>query len=497
MIGAETVKEITLEITLAKNRAKIQIKDKDNSVNNFNVTSSNLHNYNDFDIDRLTEGRIDDLSQSNIGVQINNHPFSFYLYRKDTKERLFDTTHSSESREFNHYLYYAKKYIQLSTRLPNKHYTYGLGERFTSLRLKKGKYVMWASDSNNGGPAEKEGMDSSYSSMPGYITVSPITQNAYGAYMINSSPMEVTLSEEYLTYKMTSGIVEFYVFYGPRPKEVIMQMQKTFGMPILAPYSALNFQANVISSGPARDLIFLADNYKNDTMPFEGLWIDYSTPVTNKTYEGANDAISKLNDNGINIYRYKRSALSKTSPHFETAKNSSVCIKQSASEKNDYIGKTSYGDVCYIDYLSPNALQFIKNTFISSPDYNYNNTRVTLLLNEPYNNNPNVNSDNHLNLPFIPGEKDFSLERGTIPITSSQNGENNIMLNTHNIYSLQEVRTYYTALVDLGIPRPLIFSRSSFPGAQQYAGKWLGYISDTWLGLKMSIVQTLNFNVIF
>lgn len=212
------------------------------------------------DLEMEKEGRIDDISESDIGIHIINHPFSFYLYRKDTKERLFDTTISEESKNFGHYLYYAKNYIQIASRLPKGHFTYGLGERFSSLRLKNGKYVLWAQDpliDSNNDPLSDFSYENSYSSIPYMLTINPNSLNAWGSIVLNSSPIEATLEKDFINYKLTSGIFEMYVFAGPRPKDVVLQLHKTLGTPYLQSFSNLNWHANILTNDPLRDLSFI------------------------------------------------------------------------------------------------------------------------------------------------------------------------------------------------------------------------------------------------
>jgi alpha-glucosidase (family GH31 glycosyl hydrolase) len=206
------------------------------------------------------EGRIDDISESDIGIHIINHPFSFYLYRKDTKERLFDTTISEQSKNFDHYLYYAKNYIQISSCLPKNHFSYGLGERFSSLRLKHGKYVLWAQDpliSLNNQPLSEASNESFYSSIPYLLTINPDSLTAWGSVVLNSSPIEANLDKDFITYKLTSGVFEMIVFAGPRPKDVVLQMHQTLGTPFLQSFSNLNWHANVLTNDPLRDLVFV------------------------------------------------------------------------------------------------------------------------------------------------------------------------------------------------------------------------------------------------
>lgn len=503
IIDTETIRNLMFSIKFAKNKAKIEISDLDHKLNEFKIPNS-LYDFNDFELE--DDGRIKYLEESNIGIHIVNHPFSFYLYRKETGERLFDTTHSNESKNPAHYLYYAKNYIQISTALPQNHYTYGFGERFGSLLLKKGKYVLWAMDSYNGKPVDSESYDNSYSSIPSYITVNPKTLNSYGAIMLNSSPMEVLVEEDYLTYKMTSGSIELYVFNGPRPKEIIMQMQQTIGMPILPEFSAINWQANLITSVPNRDIVSLnqllakENNYK---YPIVDVWVDYDIPIEESLYEfkDLQDEFKTLEQNNHKIHSYSRSPIAKNYDNFEIALNNTVCIK---NENNEiFYGKTSYGDVCFMDYMSPYALPFVMDHRLFNKELNTTASKMILMMNEPSHNcvgecESTTGNTSDMKLPFVPGG--INLEQGTLPLKAKQysqdvNGNSNIMLNTHNIYSLQETKTYFTALNDHGVNRPLLFSRSFFPGVQQYAGKWLGYIEGSWDGLRLAMLQTISFNV--
>jgi len=206
------------------------------------------------------EGKIDNLSESDIGIHITNHPFSFYLYRKDTRERLFDTSISEESKNFDHYLYYAKNYIQISSRLPKNHFSYGLGERFSSLRLKPGKYVLWAQDpliNLNNDPLSEASNESFYSSIPYLLTINPDSLTAWGSVVLNSSPIEVNLDKDFINYKLTSGVFEMIVFAGPRPKNVVLQLHETLGTPFLQSFSNLNWHANILTNDPLRDLTFV------------------------------------------------------------------------------------------------------------------------------------------------------------------------------------------------------------------------------------------------
>jgi alpha-glucosidase (family GH31 glycosyl hydrolase) len=492
LIQAETIRNLNFHIKLSKNKARLRIYEQVRGNAKF-VFPTSL--YDSEDLEMASDGKIEDLSESNIGIQIINHPFEFSLYRKDTNERLFDTTHSNESNIFDHYLFYAKNYIQISTRLPKGHFTYGLGERFTSLRLNKGKYVHWSAE-RNGSPVGQESLENYYSAIPAYLTINPDSGNACGVFMMNSSPSEVVLEDNYLTYKLISGEIDLFVFSGPRPREVVQQFQNTFGLPFVPPYSALSWQVNMVSNQLRRDLLAFNSTFFSVSrlLPVETLWIDHPLSLDQNNLKDSESLLQNIKLQGIDVFSYKPSPLSTNSNLFETAKNRSILITKSTGEV--FEGRSSYGNVCFLDYFSHNAYDFIITEFIREPVYKYNFSAVTL-----YKNEPAHNCDGDCKTPQKTNSllKNYNLEEQTLPLNAKQvesgNSLLNSLLNTHNLYSLQETRTYFHALTDSGISRPLIFSRSVFFGNQQYAGKWLGHLESSWKGLQLAVIQTLNFNV--
>ena len=94
----------------------------------------------------------------------------------------------------------------------------------------------------------------SYSSQPIFITLNSTNLEGYGLLFMNSSPMEAILGSDSVSFIMTSGLIDFYVFNGPKPKEIVMQLQKTIGHPVLPPFLSLNWNLNIFSGDPENDL---------------------------------------------------------------------------------------------------------------------------------------------------------------------------------------------------------------------------------------------------
>lgn len=228
--------------------------------------------------------------------------------------------------------------------------------------------------------------------------------------------------------------------------------------------------------------------------------MDFTYNENNIPVNNINEICENLEKKGMNIFRYKRSPLLIDSEKFKIANEKSLCIKQNVDRTKNFIVKTPYGDSCLIDYLNMNILEFIKKEIQFSKDKGYKKNSLNLLMNEPSHlcngDCQTKNNANNLKLTFIPGEKGNHLEKNTIPLNCIQDNNDSLnFLNTHNIYSLEESKIFYTAIYDSGIKRPLVISRSIFPGSQQYTGKWLGYLESSWFGLKMSLLQTMMNNV--
>lgn len=66
----------------------------------------------------------------------------------------------------------------------------------------------------------------------------------------------------------------------------------------------------------------------------------------------------------------------------------------------------------------------------------------------------------------------------------------------HNLYGYTEtIATYEAMLRTRPGKRPLVITRSTFPGSGVYAGHWLGDNESSWPHLKFNIVGLLEFNL--
>jgi len=103
---------------------------------------------------------------------------------------------------------------------------YGLGERFTSF-VKNGQVVeMWNKDGGTGS-------EQAYKNIPFYLT-----NRGYGVFVNDSGNVSFEVASEKVSrvqFSVPGEALEYYVIYGPTPKEVLSKYTALTGRPALPP----------------------------------------------------------------------------------------------------------------------------------------------------------------------------------------------------------------------------------------------------------------------
>lgn len=156
-------------------------------------------------------------------VDVASDPFSFAVKRANFTpgeySTVFDTTGTR--------LVLKDQYLELSSALPASSRLYGLGESTSTTGLllpRDGRpHTLWNHDS----PAAYPGVNM-YGSWPMLLDVRA-GGLAHGILLMNSNGMDVTLSSDKLTYRAIGGVLDFYIFMGPTPNDVIDQLTQVVG----------------------------------------------------------------------------------------------------------------------------------------------------------------------------------------------------------------------------------------------------------------------------
>lgn len=131
---------------------------------------------------------------------------------------------------------YTDRFIQISSNLPSQ-IVYGLGEHKGSLRrsMNFSRFTFYNEDR---APAYDARL---YGTHPLYINIEN-DGNANGMWLLNSNAMDIILQPTpAITYRPVGGILDFFLFLGPTPAEVVKQYQHIVGRPKMVPYWGLGY----------------------------------------------------------------------------------------------------------------------------------------------------------------------------------------------------------------------------------------------------------------
>ncbi|XP_022241213.1 maltase-glucoamylase, intestinal-like [Limulus polyphemus] len=150
-----------------------------------------------------------------VTYNITEVPFGIKIRRSNTGSIIFDTKTAGFT--------FSNQFLQVTIKLPSLH-IYGLQE--------DGKMIYRMNQK------QKPSTESSRFH-PMYMCIEE-NGDAHGVLLFNSNAMEVEVySSPLLTFRTTGGVLDFYIFMGPSPENVVQQYTESVGRPWMPPYWAL------------------------------------------------------------------------------------------------------------------------------------------------------------------------------------------------------------------------------------------------------------------
>ncbi|XP_065279866.1 sucrase-isomaltase, intestinal-like [Emys orbicularis] len=164
-------------------------------------------------------------------IEFINHPsFQFKIIRKSTGTVLWDTSLGD--------LIFSKQYLQITTTVPSTS-VYGFGEHEHPSFKHNMNFVNYGMFSRDQPPTTFANL---YGVHPFYMCIES-DSNTHGILLLNSNAQDITLSPNpSLTFRTIGGILDFYVFLGPTPENVVQQYTEAIGRPHFPSYWSLGFQ---------------------------------------------------------------------------------------------------------------------------------------------------------------------------------------------------------------------------------------------------------------
>ncbi|XP_048847390.1 lysosomal alpha-glucosidase [Brienomyrus brachyistius] len=420
------------------------------------------------------------------------NPFGFIVRRKSNGRVLLNTTVAP--------LLFADQYLQISTSLASPLVS-GLGEHYTPLTLD----LNWTSVSLWNRDMAPHSDVNLYGSHPFYL-VQEGDGRAHGVFLLNSNAIEVLLQPApALTWVSVGGILDFYVFLGPDPQDVVRRYHEVIGYPMMPPYWSLGFHLcrwGYSSTNATRTVV---QRMHDARFPLDVQWndLDYADKQRVFTFdpERFGDLPAMVNEfhkKGLKYVLILDPGISSRTPGsylpFDDGLRRRVFIMNSTGQP--LIGKVWPGPTAFPDFTNPETSHWWEDNIRDFHD------RVPfdglwIDMNEPssfvhgsVDGCPDTDLENP---PFVPGVFGGHLNSKTLCMSAQQNASSHY--NLHNLYGLTEAIATYSALVKVRRSRPFVLSRSSFPGLGRFSGHWTGDVRSDWDQLRYSVPAVLLFSL--
>ncbi|XP_065907370.1 uncharacterized protein [Dysidea avara] len=434
--------------------------------------------------------------------------FYFAVNRVSDGEVLFNTSFIDQPLEF------ADQFLSIATTLPGNEVLYGLGERKASLALEKGKtYTLWSFDSSF-----DPGVNL-YGSHPFYMDLRQ-SGKAHGVYLRNSNGMDVVYGDNFLTYRVIGGLLDFYFFLGPTPELVLQQYQEVIGAPRLPPYWALGFHQCRYGYHSVEALYEVITNFTTNKIPLDGIWsdIDYMNEYRDFTLDPNNYPKDKMDEFVRYVHNNSMYYVLIIDPTvkvelgykpYDDGVDNGVFIKNQFNE--DFTGRGWPGGVVYPDFFNDATTQYWNKQISDFYHTQVKMDGIWLDRNEISNFcNGQCSTVSHKKwlslvkkLQFDPVDPPYhinnqgihaALNIRTLDMNALHSG-NITEYNTHNLFGLTESISTITTLDTLRGKRSLLVSRSTFPASGVYGGHWTGYNHATFDDLRYSIPAMLGVQI--
>lgn len=438
----------------------------------------------------------------------NDAHFGLKVTRKSTGAVVFDTTTPG--------FVFSPQYIQLTVKLASD-IVYGLGEHNHRRLRHDMKWKKWTIFTRDVAPVDEWNL---YGAQTFFMNLEQ-DGNANGVFLLNSNAMDIVLQPAPypgLTYHVIGGILDFYIFLGPTPENVVQQYTGAVGRPLMPPYWALGFQLSRWGYQNLSHVQEVVRRNREAGIPQDVQYgdIDYMESKLDFTYDkisydGLPEFVNELHQNGQKYIiildhgigcdqKLIDKELNGTYKPLVDGLASNIFVRSSSEQILE--GEVWPGISYYPDFsLGDNVTAWWKtqcNDFYNSAQWGVKYDALWIDMNEPSNfvqgSTSGCNKNDFNNPPYLPNILGGLMYDKTICMDAVQHWGKHY--DVHSLYGHGMAITTFNTMKEL-FPqrRPLVLTRSNFAGTQKYAAHWLGDNQSQWPQMAWSIVGMLEYSL--
>jgi alpha-glucosidase len=359
---------------------------------------------------------------------------------------------------------------------------FGLGDKAGSFDRREQAFSLWNTDV---GP--QESTDPLYKSIPFFLGIRG--GRSYGLFLDNTWRTWFDFGKQArdtYSFGAEGGPLDYYIIYGPTPKQVVEAYAYLTGKPPLPPLWALGFQQSRYSYFPESQIREIADRFRKDKIPGDVLYLDIDYQFKNRPFTV--DPVNFPNFPGL-VAELKKE-------HFHLVLITDLHIAHVANENympydtghaGDHFVKNPDGSE-FVGVVWPGPAVF--------PDFTRAQTREWWGgLYKQFVQDGVAGFWNDMNEPSV-----FDGPGKTMPLNNVHRIEEPgfttrtaTHAEIHNVLGMENERATYDGLLKLRPEeRPFVLTRATYAGGQRFGFTWTGDNSSTWNHLRLGTQMLLN-----
>ena len=360
---------------------------------------------------------------------------------------------------------------------------FGLGDKTGPLDRREQAFTLWNTDAYR----FQESTDPLYKSIPFFMTFR--AGLASGVLLDNTWRSSFDFGKESrdsYSFGAENGPVDYYVFYGPSPKQVVEAYAWLTGKPPLPPLWTLGYQQSRYSYMTESQVLEVAARLRADHIPADAIYLDidyqdHNRPFTvnDKTFPDFRGMIAKLNAENFHVVAITDLHVAKYPDHGYAPYDSGMAQDEFVKNPDGsvYTGAVWPGPSVFPDFTRQTTRSWWGNLY-----RNFYGMGIAGFWNDM--NEPSIFDSPTKTMPL---DVVHRIEEPGFATRSATHAE------IHNVYGMENSRGTFEGLEAIKPDqRPFVLTRATYAGGQRYAATWTGDNSSTWNHLRMTTPMLEN-----
>jgi alpha-glucosidase len=368
------------------------------------------------------------------------------------------------------------------TMAPAEHF-FGLGDKVGPLDRRNQAFTDWNSDSYGW----QESTDPIYKSIPFFLSWNQ--GRVLGVLFDNTWRASFDFGKESAgayAFGAPNGPVDYYLMYGPSPRQVVENYAWLTGPTPLPPLWSLGYQQSRYSYYPESRVREIANRLRADRIPADSIYLDIDYQQDNRPFTVNQERFPTFEKMIKDLASEHFHIVAITDLHIAELPGADYAPYDSGlagdhfvkrPDGSTYVAKVWPGDSVFPDFTQQRARTWwgtLYKGFVADGIAGFWND-----MNEP--------AIFGVPTKTMPDDIQHRIDEPGFRKRSANH------LEIHNVYGMENSRATYDGLIKLEPNvRPFVLTRASYAGGQRYAATWTGDNSSTWNHLRLTTPMLEN-----